>query len=106
MREAAAAPEYQAIARLIAPLIAPGARLQVGPSPVAAALLRELAAPVRLGSGLLPEGVVDLDERGLLGAEPVAAYLAGGPRAYGSSEGRTLPHPHQHSHELRKVAVD
>ena len=33
---------FKAIAALIAPLIEPGARLQVGPSPVATALLREL----------------------------------------------------------------
>src|SRR5258706_8444855 len=106
MREAAAAPEYQAIARLIAPVIAPGARLQVGPSPVAAALLRELAAPVRLDSGLLPEGVVDLDERGLLGAEPVAAYLAGGPRLYGWADGRPLLHPIEYTHDLGRLSAD
>src|SRR5260221_14233868 len=73
MRAAAAAPAHQAIARLIAPLIAPGARLQVGPSPVASALLGELTVPVRLGSGLLYEGVADLDLSGTLGSEPVSA---------------------------------
>ena len=106
MWEAAAAPEHQAIARLIVPLIAPGARLQVGPTPVATALLRELAVPVRLDSGLLPEGVVDLDERGLLGAEPVAAYLAGGPRLYEWADGRPLLHPIEYTHDLGRLSAD
>jgi len=106
MRAAAAAPAHQAIARLIAPLIAPGARLQVGPSPVASALLGELTVPVRLDSGLLPEGVVDLDQRGLLSAEPVAAYLAGGPRLYGWADGRPLLHPIEYTHDLGRLSAD
>jgi len=103
---AAPAPADKAIARLIAPLIAPGARLQVGPSPVASALLAELAVPVRLDSGLLPEAVVDLDERGLLGAGPVAAYLAGGPRLYEWADGRPLLHPIEFTHDLGRLSAD
>ncbi len=106
MREAAAAPHHEAIARLIAPLIAPGARVQVGPSPVATALLGQLTVPVRLDSGLLPEGVVDLDERGLLAAEPVAAYLAGGPRLYDWADGRPLLHPIEYTHDLGRLSAD
>jgi acyl-CoA hydrolase len=104
--EAVAGPRYQAIARLIAPLIAPGARLQVGPSPVATTVLRELDVPVRLDSGLLPAGVVDLDERGLLAAEPVAAYLAGGPRLYEWADGRPLLHPIEYTHDLGRLSAD
>jgi acyl-CoA hydrolase len=99
-------PADKAIARLIAPLIAPGARLQVGPSPVATALLDELVVPVRLDSGLLPEGAVDLDERGLLAAEPVAAYLAGGPRLYEWADGRPLLHPIEYTHDLGRLSAD
>jgi hypothetical protein len=99
-------PAYEAIARLIAPLIAPGARLQVGPSPVATALLGELTVPVRLDSGLLPEGAVDLDERGLLAAEPVAAYLAGGPRLYEWADGRPVLHPIEYTHDLGRLSAD
>ena len=106
LAEATPAPAYQAIAALIAPLIEPGARLQVGPSPVAGALLRALTAPVRLDSGLLPEAVVDLDERGLLAGTPVASYLAGGPRLYAWADGKPLLHPLEHTHDLGRLSAD
>ena len=99
-------PAVQAIAALIAPLIEPGARLQVGPSPVASALLRELAVPVRIDSGLLPEAVVDLDERGLVAATPVASYLAGGPRLYAWADGRPLLHPLEYTHDIGRLSGD
>jgi acyl-CoA hydrolase len=99
-------PEYQEIAALIAPLIEPGARVQVGPSPVATALLRELTVPVRLDSGMLPEAVVDLDERSLLEATPVASYLAGGPRLYRWADGRPLLHGLEYSHDLGRLSAD
>jgi acyl-CoA hydrolase len=104
--EAAPGAAHAAIARLIAPLIVPGARLQVGPSAVATALLRELAVPVRLDSGLLPEGVVELDKRGLLAAEPVGAYLAGGPRLYEWADGRPLLHPIEYTHDLGRLSAE
>lgn len=97
---------YRAMAALIAPLVCAGARLQVGPSPIATALLRELAVPVRLDSGLLPEAVVDLDERGLLAATPVASYLAGGPRLYAWADGRPVLHPLEYTHDLGRLSAD
>ncbi|MDR2987421.1 MAG: hypothetical protein LBV34_21550 [Nocardiopsaceae bacterium] len=104
--EATPGPAYQAIAKLIAPLIHAGAGLQVGPSPVATALLRELTVPVRLDSGMLPEAVVDLDERGLLAATPVASYLAGGPRLYEWADGRRLLHPLEYTHDIGRLSAD
>jgi acyl-CoA hydrolase len=104
--DAAPGPAHAAIARLIAPLIPAGARLQVGPSAVATALLGELAVPVRMDSGLLPEGVVDLDKRGLLAADPVATYLAGGPRLYRWADGRPLLHPIEYTHDLGRLAAE
>jgi acyl-CoA hydrolase len=97
---------YQAIAALIAPFIAAGSRLQVGPSPIATALLRELAVPVRLDSGLLPEAVVDLDERGLLDGNPVASYLAGGSRLYAWADGRPLLHPLEYTHDIGRLSAE
>ena len=106
MRDVTPGPAHRAIAALIAPLIAPGARLQVGPSPVATALLAVLAVPVRIDSGLLPEGVVDLDERGLVVGDPVAAYLSGGPRLYRWADGRPLLHPIEYTHDLGRLSAD
>jgi acyl-CoA hydrolase len=104
--DAAPGPAHAAIARLIAPLIPAGARLQAGPSAVATALLGELAVPVRMDSGLLPEGVVDLDERGLLAADPVATYLAGGRRLHHWADGRPLLHPIEYTHDLGRLAAE
>jgi acyl-CoA hydrolase len=106
LSEAVPAPAHEAIARRIAPHIPPRARLQVGPSPVATALLGQLTVPVRLDTGLLPEGVVNLDERGLLAAEPVAAYLAGGRRLYDWADGRPLLHPVEYTHDLGRLSAD
>lgn len=97
---------YQALAALIAPLVPAGARLQVGPSPIATALLGSLAVPVRLDSGLLPSGVVDLAERGLLEGTPVGSYLAGGPRLYAWADGRRLLHPLEYTHDLGRLSAE
>jgi len=106
LAEVTPGPAYQAIAALIAPLVDAGSRLQLGPSPVATALLRELTVPVRLDSGMLPEAVVDLDERGLIAGTPVASYLAGGPRLYAWADGRPLLHPLEYTHDLGRLSAD
>lgn len=106
MAEAAPGEAHFAIAALVATLIAPYSRLQVGPSQVTTALLRSLRVPVRIDTGLLPEAVVDLDARGLLAGEPVAAYLAGGPRLYHWADGRPLLHPIEYTHDLGRLSAD
>jgi len=99
MPDARAGREDQAIAATVASLITAGARVQVGLGRLANAVLRALALPVSIDSGLLPEAVVDLDDRGLLLGQPVATYLAGGPRLYGWADGRPLLQPVQHAHD-------
>ncbi len=106
MPEAAPAQSQLAIAARIAPLITPYARLQIGPSQVATALLRCLAVPVRIDTGMLPDPVVELDERGLLVGEPIATYLAGGPRLYHWADGRPLLHPVEYSHDAGRLSAD
>jgi acyl-CoA hydrolase len=97
---------HLAIATMIDPLITPYSRLQVGPSPVATALLAALKVPVRIDTGMLPEAVVDLDERGLLVGEPISTYLAGGPRLYGWADGRPVLHPVEYTHDLGRLSAD
>jgi acyl-CoA hydrolase len=103
---AAPGPEHEAIAERIGSLIVPNARIQVGPSPVATALLRGLRVPVRLDTGILPESVVDLDRRGLLLGDPVATYLAGGPVLYDWADGRPLLYPVEYTHDLGRLSAD
>jgi hypothetical protein len=106
MTEPSLTPAHRAIAGRVAALIPAGARVQVGPSPVATALLRALQVPVRIDSGLLPDAVVELDRRGLLIGTPVAAYLAGGPTLYDWADGRPLLHPLEFTHDLGRLSAE
>jgi hypothetical protein len=98
-------PEHEEIARRVAKLIPEGVRLQVGPSPVGDALLRRLTVPVAIDSGLLPDCVADLASRGLLIGDPVATYLAGGPRLYSWADGRPILHPIEYTHDLGRLSA-
>jgi acyl-CoA hydrolase len=105
LRDAPPKPEHEEIARRVASLIPEGVRLQVGPGPVGDALLRRLTVPVTIDSGLLPDSVVDLASRGLLVGDPVATYLAGGPRLYEWADGRAILHPVEYTHDLGRLSA-
>ncbi|HEY9417441.1 MAG TPA: acetyl-CoA hydrolase/transferase C-terminal domain-containing protein [Pseudonocardia sp.] len=101
---AAPTPEHEAICRYAARLVPEGARLQVGPGQLGAAMLGALRMPVQVDSGLLPEQVVDLDDRGLLIGEPVAAYLVGSERLYKWADGRPILNPIEVTHDLGRLS--
>jgi acyl-CoA hydrolase len=105
LRGAPPGPEHEEIARRVAALIEEGVRLQVGPGPVGDALLRRLTVPVMIDSGLLPDSVTDLASRGLLIGDPVATYLAGGPRLYEWADGRPILHPIEYTHDLGRLSA-
>src|SRR6202034_4223347 len=105
LRDIPSKPGHEEIARRVAPLIPAGARLQVGPSPVGDALLRRLTVPVMIDSGLLPDPVTGLATRGLLIGDPVATYLAGGPRLYEWADGRPVLHPIEYTHDLGRLSA-
>ncbi|HVW45066.1 MAG TPA: acetyl-CoA hydrolase/transferase C-terminal domain-containing protein [Amycolatopsis sp.] len=98
--------DQRAIVQALLPLIPAGARVQVGPGPVATTLLGELKVPVRIDTGMLPESVVDLAGRGLLLGDPMCTYLAGGPRLYAWADGRALLHPIEVTHDLGRLSAD
>jgi hypothetical protein len=98
--------EHRAIAAHVAALIPDGARLQVGPGALGVAVLAAVRCPVRVDSGLIPEGVVDLDDRGLLAGDPVGAYLAGGQRLLDWADGRPLLHPVEFTHDAGRLSAD
>jgi hypothetical protein len=97
-------PAQEQICAHAAALVPEGARVQVGPGQLGAAMLRALRVPVRIDSGLLPEQVVDLDERGLLLGDPIAAYLVGSERLYRWAHGRPLLHPLEVTHDLGRLS--
>lgn len=97
-------PEHRAICRHAARLVPEGARLQVAPGQLGAAMLGALRTPVRVDSGLLPEQIVDLDERGLLIGEPTAAYMVGSARLYKWAHERPILHPIEVTHDLGRLS--
>jgi acyl-CoA hydrolase len=97
---------HRAIAEHVAVLIPDGARLQVGPGALGVAILDGLRSLVRIDSGILPEGIVDLDRRGLLEGEPVGAYLAGSGRLLEWADGRPLLHPVEYTHDPGRLSAD
>jgi hypothetical protein len=92
------------IAAQVAALVPEGARVQVGPGRMGTAVLAALTVPVRVDSGLLPESVVDLDERGLL-IDAVAGYLVGTRRLYEWSDGRPVLRPVEVTHDPARLAA-
>ena len=105
LRDTQPKPEHEEIARRVALLVPAGARVQVGPGPVGDVLLRLLTVPVTIDSGLLPDAVAVLAGRGLLIGEPVATYLAGGPRLYAWADGRPVLHPIEYTHDLGRLSA-
>jgi len=97
-------PAQEQICAHAAALVPEGARGHVDPGQLGAAMLRALRVPVRIDSGLLPEQVVDLDERGLLLDDPIAAYLVGSERLYRWAHGRPVLHPLEVTHDLGRLS--
>lgn len=100
------AAEHGVIAKLVVSLIPAGSRLQVGPGPLGTAVLAAVDVPVRVDSGLLPDGVVDLDARGLLVGDPVGTYLAGGDRLFRWADGRRILHGIEFTHDPSRLSGD
>jgi acyl-CoA hydrolase len=96
--ESAARPEHLAaaepteaqhqVAERVASLIPEGARIQVGPGGLGAAVYSALRSPVAVDTGLVTDPVVALDTRGLLLGRPVAPYIAGTDVLYDWAPGR------------------
>ncbi|SDH08340.1 Acyl-CoA hydrolase [Sinosporangium album] len=93
-----------AIATRVARLVPEYSRVQIGPGRLAQAMVSALEVPVRIDSGLLPDPVVDLDEKGLLVGEPVAAYLSGTRRLYEWADTRPILHPVETIHDTSRLS--
>jgi len=92
--------EARAMAAHVAALVKDGNVIQYGPGLVGDAVIRGLTVPVRIHSGLVTDAVLDLDRRGLLLGQPVAAYVAGTPELYQWCDGRPIATRIERSHDL------
>jgi acyl-CoA hydrolase len=92
--------EARAMAAHVASLITSEGVVQYGPGLVGDAVIRRLQVRVHIHSGLVTDAVVDLDRRGLLAGDPVAAYIAGTPDLYRWADGRRIATRIERSHDL------
>ena len=81
-----------------------GIRLQVGPGPLGTAVMEAIRSPVRIDSGLLPAGVVDLHRRGLLVDDPIATYLAGDAELLEWADKRQILHRLEYTHNPGRLS--
>lgn len=97
-------PVHDALADGILALLPDGARLQYGPGPLGVALLRRAQVPLHIDTGMLTDGVVDLDRRGLLAGTPSATYLLGGQALYDWADGRPILHGLDYTHDFTRLS--
>jgi acyl-CoA hydrolase len=79
---------HREIGHRVAALLPDGARIQVGPGAVGAAVLEAVRRPVAVDTGLITDAVCDLGRRGLLDGPPLAPYVIGTDLVYDWSPGR------------------
>lgn len=100
------APEqvHRDVAAHVGGLLLPGSRLQIGPGALGTAVLEAVDVPVHVDSGLLPDGVVGLERRGLLLSRPVGTYLAGGPELFSWAHARGVLHRMEYTHDTTRLS--
>lgn len=96
--------EADAIADHIAPYLTSESVVQYGPGVIGDAVIRGMKVPVRVHSGLVTDAVMDLERRGLLLGDPVAAYVAGTPPLYAWSDGRAIATRIERTHDLTYIS--
>lgn len=96
---------HRTIGAHVSGLVPAGARLQFGPGTVGTGVLDALEVPVAIDTGIISEAVVDLDRRGLLAAEPIAAYLGGAPELYEWAADRPVLAPVEVTHDPGRLAA-
>ncbi|WP_328363975.1 acetyl-CoA hydrolase [Mycobacterium sp. NBC_00419] len=99
------APEaiHDALADNVLRYVPAGASLQYGPGQLGTALLRRIAVPVHLDTGLLTDGVMELEQRGLLLGEPSATYLLGSAELYRWADGRPILRGIGYTHDIGRL---
>ena len=97
-------PIHDALADAVLRWIPEGARLQHGPGQFGVALLRRAKVPLQIDTGMLTDGVIDLDRHGLLIGVPSATYLLGGQSLYDWADGRPILRGLHYTHDFTRLS--
>jgi hypothetical protein len=95
----------RALAANVVPWLPEGARIQYAPGPVGDAVLDAAVTPLRIDTGIITDGVVELDRRGMLHGRPLAPYVAGGAELYEWCRGRVDVDCIERTHDSTRLAA-
>jgi hypothetical protein len=96
----------RALAANVVGWLPPGCRIQYAPGPVGDAVLDAVVEPIGIDTGILTDGVLDLDRRGMLRGRPFVPYIAGRAELYEWCAGRVDVDRIEHTHDLHRLAAD
>ena len=94
----------RAVAERVAALVPEEARIQVGPGGLGAAVFEALERPVAIDTGIITDGVLELERRGLLLGRRLAPYVAGGAELYDWVGGRVDVGRCELTHDIGRLA--
>lgn len=95
---------HDALADAVLRWIPEGARVQHGPGQFGVALLRRAKVPLQIDTGMLTDGVIELDRHGLLLGTPSATYLLGSRALYDWAEGRPIVRGLRYTHDFTRLS--
>jgi acyl-CoA hydrolase len=95
---------HNALADAVLQWVPEGARLQYGPGQLGVALLRRAKVPLQIDTGMLTDGVIDLDRHGLLLGTPSATYLLGTRALYDWADGRSILRGLRYTHDFTRLS--
>jgi len=104
--EATASTDAQrAVAANVAALVPDGARIQVGPGGLGAAVFEAIERPVAVDTGIVTDPVMGLAARGLLDGPAYAPYVAGSPELYEWAASNAQVDRVEHTHDLVRLST-
>jgi acyl-CoA hydrolase len=95
--------EARVVGEQVARLVPEDCRVQYAPGMIASAALDAIRSRVAVDTGILTDGVLALERRGLLVDVPTAAYLAGSDDLYEWADTRPIVRPVTFTHDAARL---
>lgn len=83
-----------------------GCRIQYAPGPIGDAVLDAATSPIGIDTGILTDGAIDLERRGLLLGRALAPYVAGSAELYEWCRGRADVDRLERTHDVNRLSAD